>query len=280
MFFRGLHELGYVEGANVTIVSRYAEGKFDRLPAFAAELAALPVDVIAAGVTQASLAARHATRTIPIVMLGVSDPIGAGLIATLARPGGNVTGTSSLSSGVIGKSLELLKDAVAGLERVAILWNPANAVFQRQMIHEAETSAGALRLRVAAHGARGPDEIEAAFAAIAKADMQAVLMMPDPIYNEQTARIVEIAKRSRLPVMYGSREQVAAGGLMSYGPDVPEQFRRGAAYVDKILKGAKPADLPVEQAVKFELVINLKTAKSLDLAIPNTLLVRADEVIE
>jgi putative ABC transport system substrate-binding protein len=241
---------------------------------------ALRPDVIAAGVTQASLAARDATRTIPIVMLGVSDPVGAGLIASLARPGGNVTGTSSMSSGVIGKTLEVLKEAVPAAERVAILWNPANAVFQAQMIREAEAAARALGLRVQAHGARGPDEYETAFAAIMGSNAQAMLVMPDPVNTQHTARIVDFARRARLPAVYGTREQAEAGGLMAFGPDIPEQFRRGAAYVDRILKGAKPADLPVEQAAKFELVVNLKTAKALGLAIPSTLLVRADDVIE
>ncbi len=280
MFLRGLAELGYADGKNMALVPRYAAGRFERLPALAAELVALHPDIIAAGVTQASLAARDATRTIPIVMLGVSDPVGAGLIASLARPGGNVTGTSSMSSGVIGKTLEVLKEAVPAAERVAILWNPANAVFQAQMIREAQAAAAALRVHMTAHGARGPDEFEAAFAGIVKAEAQAMLVMPDPMTTQHTAQIVAFARRARLPAIYGTREQAEAGGLLTYGPDIPEQFRRGAAYVDKILKGAKPADLPVEQAAKFELIVNLKTAKALGLNVPSTLLVRADEVIE
>lgn len=280
MFLRGLAELGYADGKNIALVPRYAEGRFERLPGLAAELVALRVDIIAAGVTQASLAARDATRTIPIVMLGVSDPVGAGLIASLARPGGNVTGTSSMSSGVIGKTLEVLKEAVPAAERIAILWNPANPVFQAQMIREAEAAAAALRLRVTAHGGRYPDEFEAVFAAIMKAEAQAMLVMPDPLTTQHTAQIVEFARRARLPAIYGTRAQAEAGGLMTFGPDIPEQFRRGAAYVDRILKGAKPADLPVEQAAKFELAVNLRTAKALGLTIPGTLLVRADAVIE
>ncbi len=280
MFLRGLAELGYADGETIAVVPRYAEGRFDRLPLLAGELVRLRVDVIAAGVTQASLAARDATRTIPIVMLGVSDPVGAGLIASLARPGGNVTGTSSMSSGVIGKTLEVLKEAVPAAERVAILWNPANAVFQAQMIREAQAAAAALRVHMTAHGARGPDEFEAVFAGIVKAEAQAMLVMPDPMTTQYTAQIVAFARRARLPAIYGTREQAEAGGLLTYGPDIPEQFRRGAAYVDKILKGAKPADLPVEQAAKFELIVNLKTAKALGLNVPSTLLVRADEVIE
>ncbi len=280
MFHRGLRELGYVEGKTIAVAARHANGRFDRLPALAAELVALNVALIAAGVTQASLAARAATATIPIVMLGVSDPVGAGLIASLARPGGNVTGTSSMSSGVIGKSVELLKEAVPGAERLAILWNPANAVFQRQMMREAEAAARALRLDAEDFGARGPDEFDAAFAAIVRAKVHAMLVMPDPLTTQHTARIVAFARQARLPAIYGIREQAEAGGLMSYGPDIPEQFRRGAAYVDKILKGAKPADLPVEQPAKFELVVNLRTAKALGHTIPSTLLVRADDVIE
>jgi putative ABC transport system substrate-binding protein len=280
MFLRGLAELGYADGKNIALAPRYAEGRFDRLPALAAGLVAQRVDVIAAGVTQASLAARDATRTIPIVMLGVGDPVGAGLIASLARPGGNVTGTSSMSAGVIGKSLEVLKEAVPGAERVAILWNPANAVFQAQMMREAQVAASALRMLATEHGARGPHEFEAAFAAIANAGAQAMLVMPDPVTTQHTARIVDFARRARLPAIYGTREQAEAGGLMTYGPDIPEQFRRGATFVDKILKGAKPSELPVEQPAKFELIVNLKTAKALGLAIPSTLMVRADEVIE
>lgn len=280
MFMRGLDELGYADGGNVVIAARYADGNFDRLPSLAQELVALPASVIAAAVTQASIAARAATPTIPIVMLGVSDPIGAKLIAGLARPGGNVTGTSSMSSGVIGKSIEVLAEAIPGLARVAILWNPANAVFQAQMMREAEATAAALKLRHEAHAARGPHEYESAFTAIVASRAQALLVMPDPILTESVDRIIALARRARLPAIYGSREQAAAGGLMSYGPDIPEQFRRGAAYVDKILKGAKPGDLPVEQSDKFELVVNLKAAAELGLDLPNTLLVRADAVIE
>ena len=279
-FHRGMRELGYLDGRNVIIVSRFADGEFDRLPALAAELVAMRVDVIVAVVTQASLAARNATKTIPIVMLGVADPLGAGLVASLARPGGNVTGTSGMSSEVVGKSLEVLKEAVPALRRVAILWNPANAVFQAQTMREAERAAGALAVSLQAFGARDAEEFETAFAAIAKANVQAMLVMPDPVNTLHVSRIVDFARGSRLPAMYATREQAMAGGLLVYGPDLAEQFRRGATYVDRILKGANPGDLPVEQVTKFELIVNLKTAKALGLAIPNTLLVRADEVIE
>jgi putative tryptophan/tyrosine transport system substrate-binding protein len=279
-FYRGLRELGYIDGRNVIIVSRFADGMFDRLPKLAAELVAMRVDVIVAVVTQASLAARNATKTIPIVMLGVSDPLGAGLVESLARPGGNVTGTSGMSSEVVGKSLEVLKEAVPALTRVAILWNPANVVFQGQTMREAERAASALGLSLQAFGARGLGEFDAAFAAIAKANVQAMLVMPDPVNTLHVSRIIDFAQRSRLPAMYATREQAMAGGLIVYGPDLAEQFRRGAAYVDRILKGANTADLPVEQVTKFELIINLKAAKAIGLTVPNSLLVRADEVIE
>ena len=279
-FQQGLRELGYVDGANIVIEYRFAEGKFDRLPALAAELVQLKVDVIVAVVTQASLAARNATKTIPIVMAGVSDPAGSGLIANLARPGGNVTGTSSQTSEVVGKSLEFLKEAVPGIGRVAGLWNPANAVFQAQMLKEAETAAAALKLQLKSFGARDADELDAAFAAILQERADALLVFADPFIVLHQARVVDFALKRRLPAIYGIKEYAAAGGLMTYGPNMEGQFRRAASYVDRILKGAKPADLPVEQPTQFELVINLKTAKALGITIPTTLLGRADQVIE
>ena len=241
----------------------------------------LKVDVIVAQVTVASLAAKGATRTIPIVMQGVSDPVGTGLVASLARPGGNITGTSAMSAEVIGKSLELLKETVPKLSRVAVLWNPDNAIFQAQMLRETQIAAGALAVELQIFAARGADEIDQAFAAMTRGRVGALLVLPDPVFNSHhRGRIVGLAERSRLPAMYGSRDFAAAGGLMTYGPNYADQFRRAAAYVDKILKGTSPTDLPVEQATKFELVINLKTAKTLGLTIPIPLLGRADEVIE
>jgi len=280
VFRQGLRELGYVEGKNIVIEYRFAEGEFDRLPDLAAELARLEVDVIVSVATQASLAAKGATRTIPIVMANVSDPVGSGLVASLARPGANVTGMASMTAEVVGKSLELLKETVPKLSRVAVLWNPENAIFQAQMLRETQIAAGALGVVLQTFGARGADEFDRAFAAINRAHVGALLVLADNILILHRAQILDFAEKSRLPAMYGSREHAADGGLMAYGPRYDDLFRRAASYVDKILKGAKPADLPVEQPTKFEFVINVKTAKALGLTIPIPLLGRADEVIE
>jgi putative ABC transport system substrate-binding protein len=280
LFRQGLRDLGYVEGTNIAIEYRFADGRFDRLPALAAELVQLNVNVIVTAVTQASLAARDATKTIPIVIAGVSDPVGSGLIANLARPGGNITGTSSQTSEVVGKSLEFLKEAIPRIGRVAALWNPANAVFQTQMLKQAETAAAVLRIQLKSFGVRDADELGSAFTAIAQERVDALLVLADPLLIGHQKRIIEFALKQRLPAIYATKEHAAAGGLMTYGPNIEGQFRRAATYVDKILKGAKPADLPVEQPTQFELVINLKTAKALGISIPTTLLGRADEVIE
>jgi ABC-type uncharacterized transport system substrate-binding protein len=279
-FQRGLRELGYVEGKNIVIEYRFAGGKFDRLADLAAELVALNVDVIVAVVTQASLAAKNATATIPIVMTAVSDPVGSGLVASLARPGANVTGTSAMTTDVVGKSLELLKVAVPRLSRVALIWNPDNVVFQAQILRETEVATRALGVQLQTLEARGPDELDRAFAAMTQERADVLLVPGDPVFSLQMTRIVELADRSRLPAMYGQREYVAAGGLMAYGTNYADLFQRAVAYVDKILKGAKPADLPVEQPTKFEFVINLKTAKALGIEMPPALLAIADEVIE
>ena len=279
-FRQGLRELGYVEGKNIFIEHRFAEGKFDRLTALAAELVQIKVDVIVASVTQASLAARDATKTIPIVIAGVSDPVGSGLVASIARPGANITGTSGMTAEVVGKSLELLREVVPQASRVAVLWNPNNVVFQGQMLRETEAAAGALGVQLQILGVRDSDALDPAFAAMAGERAGALLVLADPILAFHQARIVELAKKGRLPAMYGAKEYAAAGGLMAYAPNMMDQFRRAASYVDKILKGARPADLPVEQPTKFELVINLKTAKALGLTFPLSLLGRADEVIE
>ena len=259
---------------------RFAEGRFDRLADFAAELVQLKVDVIVAVVTQASLAAKKATTTIPIVMVGVGDPLGSGLVTNLARPGANITGTSSTTSDVVGKSLELLKDAIPKVSRVAVLWNPANPAFQAPQLRESEVSARMLAVQLQPLEARGPQELDRAFAAMTSARADALLVTPDPIFAIHQRRIIDLAAKSRLPTMFGQREFVDAGGLMSYGTNFRETYSRAATYVDKILKGAKPADLPIEQPTKFELIINLKTAKALGLTIPQSLLLRADQVIE
>ena len=279
MFRQGLRELGYVDGTNIVIEYRFADGQFDRLPALAAELVQLKVDVIVTAVTQASLAARDATKTIPIVIAGVSDPVGSGLIENLARPGGNITGTSSQTSEVVGKSLELLKEVIPEIARVAALWNPSNVVFQAEMLKEAETAAAALRIQLKFWG-RNDDELGGAFSAIAHEHADALLVLADPFLISRQKNIVDFALKQRLPAIYATKELATVGGLMTYGPNINGQFRRAAAYVDRILKGAKPSDLPVEQPTQFELAINLKTAKVLGLTIPPTLLARADEVIE
>jgi putative tryptophan/tyrosine transport system substrate-binding protein len=279
-FQRGLRELGYIEGRNIVIEYRFAEGKFDRLDQLAAELVRLNVDVIVSVVTQASLAAKNATSTIPIVIVSVADPVGAGLVASLARPGANVTGTSAMTSEVIGKSLALLKQTVPIVSPLAVLWNPNNVTYQGQILRETKMAAGKLGVELQTFGVRAPDEFDRTFAAITSARAASLLVLPDPLFSAYTARIAELADKSRLPAMYGLKEDVAAGGLLAYGPKYADLYRRAASYVDKILKGAKPADLPVEQPTAFEFIINLKTARALGLAIPPGVLAIADEVIE
>jgi putative ABC transport system substrate-binding protein len=279
-FRRGLRELGWVEGQNIVIDYRFAEGRLDWLPDLAAELIRLKVDVIVSFGTQGVTAAKNATETIPIVMIGVRDPVGTGLIASLARPGGNVTGVSgSAGLEIVAKQLELLKETVPKAHRVAILSNPANA-YHQLAIREVNVAAQSLGVQLQLLEARGPNEFDGAFAAMAKERVGALLVVSDVIFNNHQTLLADLAARSRLPAAYGVRESVEAGGLMSYGTSFLDLHRRSAAYVDKILKGAKPADLPVEQPTKFELVINLRTAKTLGLTIPPTLLSRADEVIE
>jgi ABC-type uncharacterized transport system substrate-binding protein len=278
-FIQGLRDLGYVEGQNFAIEWRVSEGKYERLPALAAELVGLKVDVIVVPANQNALAARQATQTIPIVMIGVTDPVGSGLVASLAHPGGHITGlSSSVSPEMAGKQLELLKAAVPQLSRVAILWNPGNSA-HAVMLGEATIVARSLKVQVQALEARGPDDFGNAFTAITGERAGAILILGDGMFSLHQTRIVNLVAKSRLPAM-GSRSMVAVGVLMSYQTNAPELWRRAAAYVDKILKGAKPADLPVEQPTKFDLAINLKTAKALGLTIPPSLLQRADEVIQ
>ncbi len=278
-FRQGLRELGSVEGQNIVIDYRFAEGRFVRLPDLAAELVRLKVDIIVAVPTPAAAAAKNATETIPIVMISVGDPVGLGLIASLARPGGNVTGlTYSAGMEIFGKGLELLKETVPKVRRVAILSNPGNPA-QPLMIREVNVAARSLGVQLQLLEARGPNEFDGAFAAMAKERVGALLVVADSMFIAHRTRLADLAARSRLPAAYGFRESVEAGGLMSYGPSVPDLFRRAATFVDKILKGAKPADLPVEQPTKFELVVNLKTARALGLTIPQSVLIRADEVI-
>jgi putative ABC transport system substrate-binding protein len=279
-FRQGLRELGWVEGQNTIIEYRRAEGRLERLSDLAAELVRLQVDTIVAPVIQDVAAAKKATGTIPIVMVAVTDPVGTGLIASLARPGGNVTGLAfSVGAETYGKGLGLLKETVPNLRRVAILWNPANPT-QPLAIRVVKGAARSMGVQLQLLEARGPNDFDGAFAVMAKERSGALLVVSDIEFFLHRARLAELAARSRLPAIYGARDYVDAGGLMSYGPSLVVQFRRAATYVDRILKGAKPGDLPVEQPTTFELVINLKTAKTLGLTIPPSLLQQADQVIE
>jgi putative ABC transport system substrate-binding protein len=275
---QGLRELGYVEGQNIAIESRWAEGVYDRLSALAADLVRSKVDVIVASSGAATQAARQATRTIPIVMSLVNDPVGSGLVASLARPGGNVTGLTVMSPDLLGKRLELLKAVVPKLSRVALLRNPGNPA-DTAMLREAEAAARALGVRLQPLEARNSQEIDSAFAAMTRERVGALLILPDGVFLSQRSQIAELAVKRRLPSIYGT-EYAEAGGLMSYGANYLDLVRREATFVDKILKGAKPADLPVAQPTKFELVINLRTAKAIGVTIPPSLLQRADQIID
>jgi putative ABC transport system substrate-binding protein len=278
-FRQGLRELGYSEGQNIAIEFRWAEGKYDRLPGLAAELVRLKVNVIVAGTPPAVQAARQATEAIPIVMAAVADPVAMGFVVSLARPGGNITGSSSMQPALVGKRLEMLKEIIPKVSLVALLGNPANPNYA-PLVREAEDAARALGVRLQSVQARDPSEIDNAFAAITTARAGAVLVLGDPMFLDHRTRIADHAVRHRLPTVFAISEFAEAGGLLAYGPSFSEGFRRAATYVDKILKGAKAADLPIEQPVTFELVINLKTAKALGLTIPQTLLQRADLVIQ
>jgi putative ABC transport system substrate-binding protein len=277
-FRQGLRELGYVEGKNIVIEYRDAEGKLDRLPDLVAEMIRLRVDVILSGGGQVTRAAKEATRTMPIVMATDSDPVGNGFIASLARPGGNITGLSSLAPELSGKQLELLKEILPRLSRIAVLGNSTNPG-SAQALKETELAAGALEVQLQYLDLVDPKDIEAALRNASKGRADAVFVLPSAVATAQRKQIAELAIKNRLPAIY-SREFVDAGGFMSYGVNTPDLFKRAAIYVDKILKGAKPADLPVEQPTKFELVINLKTAKQIGLTIPPNVLARADRVIK
>ncbi len=281
-FRQGLRDLGYVEGRNLVIEDGDAEGKLERLPALAAELVALKVDVIVASGTPAALAAKQATRTLPIVFTSIADPVTSRLVTSLARPGGNLTGLSVLAPELVGKCLEQLKQAMPAVSRVAVLWHPG-AMTERtdkDMLKRAEVAAQALGVRLQVAEARGPADIDRAFSEMAKARAGALAVLTSSMLFGERRRLVDLAAKNRLPAVYPWREGVDAGGLMAYGPDLADLSRRVATYVDKILKGTKPGGLPVEQPTKFELVINLKTAKALGLTIPPSLLGRADQIIE
>src|SRR5437016_7563066 len=277
-FRHGLRDLGYLEGQNIAFDYAYADGVLERLADAATALVRRPVDVIATFGTPASLAAKQATTTIPIVMISIGDPVRAGLVPSLARPGGNITGNTSLGPDVGAKRLQILKEAIPTVSRVALLWNPDNAssVLQFEEVRAAAPTLGVMVISVSVPRI----EIETAFAAMMKERPDALAMHAEPFHLTHIAWIMDFMAKNRLPAMYQLSENVRAGGLMSYGASEPELYRRAAGYVHKILQGTKPADLPVEQPVKFDLIVNLKTAKALGLTIPESFLLRANEVIE
>jgi len=278
-FREGLHDLGDVEGRNILIEYRWAEGKYERLPALVAELAALKVDVIVTAGTPAALAVEKTAPSIPLVMVAVGDPVGVGLVVDLGRPGGNATGLSSIAPELEGKRLELLREVVPKLSHIAVLWNPDNP-FHTGSLKETRAAARVLGIKAQFLGVRVSEDLPAAFASIVKERPGALLVLADRVFLHNRARIVDFEAKQRLPGVYAYRELVEAGGLMSFGPNYADMHRRAASYVDKILKGSKPADLPVEQPTRFELMINLKTAKALGLKIPPSLLARADAVVQ
>jgi putative ABC transport system substrate-binding protein len=278
-FRQGMRELGYVEGKNFVIEYRYAEGKVDRLPDLAADLVHLKVDLIVTASNDGVLAAKKATRTIPIVFATAADPVGTGLVPDLARPGGNITGTSNVAQDLYGKRLELLKESFPKATRVAFLWRSVG-VRKNLPFTEMEVVAKVLGVKLQSLDVRGLDDFDGAFEAAKRESAQALIAYPDPVINAQQTRIVDFATKNRLPAMYAGPEFVDAGGLMSYAPRYTDSWRRAATYVDKILKGVKPADLPIEQPMKFEFIINLKAAKQIGVTIPPNVLARADRVIK
>ena len=278
-FAQGLRELGYVEGRNIVIEHRWAEGSIEKLPHLVADLIRLKVDVLVSSATPAIRLAKEQTSTIPIVMAGVTDPVGVGFVASLARPGGNITGLTHLAPDLTGKRLELLKEVVPRLSRLAVIWNPQQPG-QQLAYKESQVAAQTLKLTVTSIEVRNREDIEKLLPGVGKDRIEALLELPDPVLFANRGLITEFATKHRLPAMYSFSEYVEAGGLMSYGTSFPGLFHRAATYVDKIFKGAKPAELPVEQPTKFESVINLKAAKTIGLTIPQRVLARADSVIK
>jgi putative ABC transport system substrate-binding protein len=278
-FRQGLRDLGWVEGRNLVIEDRWAEGRPERLTDLAKDLVQLNVDVIVSEGTPGPHAAKHVTRTIPIVMMAAGDPVASGLVASLARPGGNVTGLSLVAPELGGKRLQLLQEMVPGLSRVGVIWN-SHSLYPRLVVRETERAAAAMGIQLESLEVRVPEDFQRAFEAAILGQVGALLTVEDSLTVAHRAWIVDFAAKSRLPAVYGFREFVDAGGLMTYGADLRDLSRRSAVYVDRILRGARPADLPIEQPTKFELVISLKTAKTLGLTIPQAVLMRADQVIE
>jgi putative ABC transport system substrate-binding protein len=278
-FRQGLHDLGHIDGQTIAFEYRSGEGQPDRLATVTGDLARLPVDVLVTSGSAASRAAQQATTTIPIVMIAIGDPVRAGLVASLARPGANTTGNTILGTEMSAKRLQLLKEVIPGVSRVAFLWNPNNAS-HRAYLEEWRAAAPKLDVKLLFVEVGSSDQFDGAFAAMMQGSPDGFYMTADPLHLSHIGWIIDFLAKNRLPAMFIVKENVVAGGLMSYGPSLPDLYRRAAGYVDKILKGTKPADLPIEQPLKFELAINLKTAKALGLEIPSTLLARADEVIE
>jgi putative ABC transport system substrate-binding protein len=279
VFLDAMRSLGYVEGKNLIFERRYADNQLERLPALAAELVSLNVDVIVATGTVAPLAAKKVTTTIPVVIWSTGDPVGSGIASSLARPGGNTTGLTIDSPELAGKRLQLLKEIVPGLTRVAVIWNAANP-YAAVVFKETQDAARLLAIQIESIEVRSPLDFDSAFGAVIKGNSNGLIVVEDPLTFSLLTRVVNFAMTNRLPAMYGMKEFVSAGGLIAFGPDYPDLVRRAATYVDKILKGAKPGDLPIEQPTKFGLVINLKTAKALNLTVPQSLLLRTDEVIQ
>ncbi len=281
-FREGLRELGYIEGKNVVIESRWASGHYDKLPALADELVRLKVDIIVTSATPGAMAAKNATSTIPIVIASSSDPVASRVVASLAHPGGNITGLTLMLDDLAIKRLEILKETVPNISRVAVLWSTSNPTYAR-MIEKIKLAAPLIKLQLDVVKVASAERLGQALSEVNKSHADAMFVFEDPVFRADSTRIVKFAAKSRLPTVYGGSEFVHAGGLMSYGPSHADMFRRAAVYVDKILKGVKPADLPIEQPTKFELVVNLvvnlKTAKALGITIPESILVRADEVI-
>ncbi len=278
-FQQGLRDLGHAEGQNIVIVYRFAHGRYERLPDLAAELVPLKVDAIVAAGTAGVRAAKNATGLIPIVFIDVGDSVASGLVRTLAQPGGNVTGLSNISVDLAPKRLELLKEVVPRASRVAVLWDPGNPA-GAPILRETKAAARTLGVAVQPVEARGPDDFQSALSTITKMRAGALVVLPSSLFVAHRHRLADLLIRERMPAVFFRREFVEAGGLMYYGPSYADQYRRAATYVDKILKGTKPADLPVEQPTRFELVINMKTAKTLGITFPQTILIRADQVIQ
>lgn len=274
-----LRELGYVEGKNLVVERRYAEGQAERFPELAAELVHLKLDAILVVTTPAAIATKAATTTVPVVFVAAIDPVGAGLAASLARPGGNVTGFTTLSPELSAKRLEVLRELLPGVTRVAVVSNTSNAA-SAFMLRQTDAAGRQLGMALKTYGVRGPDDLDDTFAAVARERPEALLFLADAMFFRYRDRLAHFALRARLPAVFENKEMAEAGGLVSYGANLPEMFRRAASYVDRVFRGQKPADLPFEQPGRFELAINMKTAKALGLTIPPSLLLRADHVIE